>query len=288
MKTYILLFLLFIFACSNTNQFRKLTDDEIYNRASIAFFPPKNILVKDFNGEFISTDEMNKRYRRDSFAVDAYIDKSDTVRFLQVRRIQNSDLVLRKRLQNLLETNEELNLKYAKHMGLPHESLLTRTKPISINCEKASAILDTIYEKDQADERKTFNPQQDKENLLQVVSLIENCEAIKNGTASLSSMNYNTLFLVVQHSNIVEMKHYFPYFESLVEKGKLEKSTVVLMEDRILVSQKKPQKYGTQLYRDEAENKWKLSPCDDMELVKKRRKELGMMDLDEYLKRFEK
>ena len=57
------------------------------------------------------------------------------------------------------------------------------------------------------------------------------------------------------------------------------------MEDRILVGEGKKQKYGTQICPDPENDELRFCPMDDVEMVKRRRKEVGLPTLETYARR---
>ena len=64
-----------------------------------------------------------------------------------------------------------------------------------------------------------------------------------------------------------------------VPKGDVDGADVAYLTDRVLVGEKKPQRYGTQL-----EAGFKPCPIDDEKNVDKRRATVGLGPLAEYLK----
>ena len=65
----------------------------------------------------------------------------------------------------------------------------------------------------------------------------------------------------------------------------LELSQMALMEDRILMREGKPQKYGSQIQAG-CKTKWELYPLKNPETVNKRRAEVGLQPLEEYVKQY--
>lgn len=68
--------------------------------------------------------------------------------------------------------------------------------------------------------------------------------------------------------------------------GEVRAENIAYLEDRILVGDGKPQKYGTQMM--EVDGKFVPSPIEDEEHVDERRKKLGMASMAEQLKQIEK
>ncbi|GAA3938948.1 DUF6624 domain-containing protein [Hymenobacter algoricola] len=104
--------------------------------------------------------------------------------------------------------------------------------------------------------------------------------------AQVGKMGNETVFLVIQHSNLPAMEKYFPMAKQAAERGDLSRSALALLQDRILVGQGKPQIYGSQLHTDPVTNKTVFSPIEDEAHVDERRAALGMEPLATYAKRF--
>jgi hypothetical protein len=89
-------------------------------------------------------------------------------------------------------------------------------------------------------------------------------------------------FLLVQHSPDLDFqKRYLPILASQAAAGEVSKQDVALLTDRILVSEDKPQRYGTQLR--EVNGKYELYPIEDEANVDRRRAEMELPDLKEYV-----
>ena len=92
-----------------------------------------------------------------------------------------------------------------------------------------------------------------------------------------------TLFLVVQHSNTKTQVKYLPMLREAVKNGNAKAKNLALMEDRVLLAQGEKQIYGSQLEQGDNSIKWKLSPMIDPDNVDKRRADVGLEPLAEYL-----
>jgi hypothetical protein len=90
-------------------------------------------------------------------------------------------------------------------------------------------------------------------------------------------------FLVIQHNDIVRQKKYLPEIERLCNAGEASWKNYALMYDRILVSDNKPQKYGSQIDYNEATGKYELFPLMDESKVDQWRKEVGLQPLAKYV-----
>ena len=143
--------------------------------------------------------------------------------------------------------------------------------------------LDEIYELDQS-RINWIDPEKDKSNLGEVENILWDSfeELLKYGT----NKNFFTVFLVIQHSNLEKQKKYFPLLQKFVEKWKLERQQLALLEDRILVSGGKKQKYWSQISRKDLESSWTLDEIEDIQNVDTRRKSIWLEPLWKYLQNF--
>lgn len=92
-------------------------------------------------------------------------------------------------------------------------------------------------------------------------------------------------FLLVQHADHAFQKEMLPLVEKAYRSGNLSGQSYALLLDRVLVGEGTPQVYGTQAKRFED---WKgrepvLEPIEDEANVDKRRAEVGLFPLSEYL-----
>ena len=91
----------------------------------------------------------------------------------------------------------------------------------------------------------------------------------------------HTVFMPLQHNtdNKYRIK-YFPLIEKSVKNGDLSKEQYALMKDRMLMDEGKPQIFGSQIKNG------KLYDLESPENVNKRRQEMGLEPIEDYLKRF--
>ncbi|HKO95435.1 MAG TPA: DUF6624 domain-containing protein [Pyrinomonadaceae bacterium] len=92
-------------------------------------------------------------------------------------------------------------------------------------------------------------------------------------------------FMIVQHAELPFQKEMLPLVEEAYRSGGLEGQSYALLLDRVLVGEGKPQVYGTQAKRFEEWNGQEpvLHPIEDEANVDKRRAEVGLFPLSEYL-----
>lgn len=91
----------------------------------------------------------------------------------------------------------------------------------------------------------------------------------------------NTLFLVIQHADIATQKKYLPMMREAVKKGNAQASSLALLEDRVALREGRKQIYGSQIGM--SDGKYYVSPLEDPDNVDKRRAEVGLEPLANYL-----
>lgn len=107
---------------------------------------------------------------------------------------------------------------------------------------------------------------------------------------TVGSFGLNTIFLVIQHSH--SQKKYYPYLKILSEKGELKKSTIALMEDRINMTDDRPQKFGSQLkqLKDDSGNyiSGKYIPylVQSLDSINIYRRDVGLDSIENYWKKW--
>ena len=162
------------------------------------------------------------------------------------------------------------------------------------------AILDSIYVEDQKyrqqidgiekkygweskemkDHWKIIN-EKDSINLIKVKSILDKYGWL--GADVVGLQGNSTLFLVIQHSHQATQEKYLPMMREAVKNGKAQGSSLALLEDRVALGQGKRQIYGSQIGRDPETQIYYVSPLEDPDNVDKRRAEVGLRSLSEYV-----
>lgn len=127
-----------------------------------------------------------------------------------------------------------------------------------------------------------FDVEVDRQNLIEVISLIEKC-----GMPTLKEVTQkqmDAIWLVFQHSDNDNRKKYFTMLQKSEKNGDLTKVQIAMMQDRILMSDGKAQIYGSQITQNLQTNEWELYHLEKPESVDKRRLEVGLGPLEEYLR----
>ena len=101
----------------------------------------------------------------------------------------------------------------------------------------------------------------------------------------LSDAANKAIFLVIDHSDLKTMNKYIGLFRDAVEKGYIQMNDLVTMEDRMLMNEGKPQKYGTQAYTlvEDGKTMTYIWPVEDPDKLDALRKSVGLMPIGAYL-----
>ena len=124
--------------------------------------------------------------------------------------------------------------------------------------------------------------QKDATNLIKVKAIIDKYGWL--GPDEIGYQGNSTLFLVIQHSNQATQEKYLPLMRDAVKNKKASGADLALLEDRILLGQGKKQIYGSQITMDSRTGQYMLSPIEDEINVNKRRAEVGLEPIEEYVK----
>ncbi len=142
---------------------------------------------------------------------------------------------------------------------------------------------DQLYRNDYRDHKIYLQTELDKENTKIVSKIIDSLGWLSRKEVG-DSANI-ALFLTIQHSNKTTMEKYLPILKEAVKSKKATGQELALLTDRVEMLNDRPQVYGTQLISGTTLELYNLI---DPKNVNKRRKEMGMGTIEEYLKRFEK
>ena len=162
------------------------------------------------------------------------------------------------------------------------------------------AILDTIHKEDQSYRRQireieekygresdemtihwnTINAK-DSINLIQIKKILD--ERGWLGANIIGRQGNSTLFLVIQHSDLETQVKYLPMMKAAVKKGNASAGNLALLEDRVALGQGNRQIYGSQIGRDKENGEYFVLPLIDPENVDKRRAEVGLGTLADYI-----
>ena len=124
--------------------------------------------------------------------------------------------------------------------------------------------------------------QADSNNLIKVKTILDKYGWL--GSEVIGQSGDNTLFLVIQHADLKTQEHYLPMMQDAVKKGNASSSGLAMLEDRIEIRNNRKQIYGSQIGRDPISNNYFVSPLIDPDNVDKRRAEVGLGNISEYVK----
>lgn len=122
----------------------------------------------------------------------------------------------------------------------------------------------------------------DSINIVKVKALLDKYGWL--GADSIGKRGNYTLFLVIQHGNLATQEKYLPMMREAFKNGKAKGSNLALMEDRVLLGKGKKQIYGSQIGMDNQTQLYYVSPLEDPDNVDKRRAEVGLEPLADYVK----
>lgn len=121
----------------------------------------------------------------------------------------------------------------------------------------------------------------DSINVLKVQKILD--ERGWLGAGVVGDQGNSTLFLVIQHADLEVQEKYLPMLREAVKKGDASPGSLAILEDRVALRNGKRQIYGSQIGRDTETGEYYVSPLQDPESVDKRRAEVGLRPLDDYV-----
>lgn len=203
---------------------------------------------------------------------------------------------------NHITTDTDLN---SLHKSEQWDKLIKIVKANKDEAEKdldkpLVAMLDTIYQEDQtyrrqigeieekygreSDEMKKhweLINEKDSINLIKIQKILD--EKGWLGSNVIGNQGNSTLFLVIQHSPLEVQEKYLPMMRDAVKNGKANSSSLALLEDRVALRKGGKQIYGSQIGRDQETGEYFVSPLIDPENVDKRRAEVGLGPIADYI-----
>lgn len=126
--------------------------------------------------------------------------------------------------------------------------------------------------------------EKDSINLIKVKAILDKYGWV--GSDKVGAQANQTLFLVIQHSDLATQQKYLPMMRQAVKDQKANGSALALLEDRVALGEGRKQTYGSQIDRDDDTGKSYVLPLEDPDNVDKRRSEVGLGPLADYVKRW--
>lgn len=167
-----------------------------------------------------------------------------------------------------------------------NDSLILQLALIATEDQTYRGQLETVQRKyggiskEMQDLGKTIK-EKDSINLIKIKAIIDKFGWL--GPDIIGDDGNTTLFLVIQHSDIVTQEKYLPLLRTAVKNGKAKASSLALLEDRVALRQGKNQIYGSQVVWDMKTNEYYVLPLEDPENVDIRRSQVGLPPLSVYL-----
>ncbi len=210
------------------------------------------------------------------------VDRSYRIEFVadEIERDKENEIVVKGNARVILIQGAEHLTFVGKEIRLQRE-ILGREKFTAINDLDKMAVSDQLYRKRSGFEKNLrFLELQKRIDLANQQRLKRIVELFGwPGSGFAGARGAQAAFLVLQHGPINYSKEILPLVRHAKSRNDVPSAELALLEDRVLVSEGKPQLYGTQI--DKAGN---LYPVEDDIHVDDRRKQLGLSPLREYLK----
>ncbi|MCE4064724.1 hypothetical protein LXM63_06410 [Chryseobacterium gleum] len=205
-------------------------------------------------------------------------------------------------LKHLKSDTDLDNLHSKKEWGKTIEKLEKKIAAIEANYDKPlQAELLAILEEDQKyrmqmdETQKKFGPQskemndlwkitmqKDSLNLIKVKKILDEKGWV--GEDKVGAQANSALFLVIQHSDLETQKKYLPMMKDAVAKGNASPGSLALLIDRIEIREGRKQIYGSQIGINQSNNTYYVLPLLDPDNVDKRRTEVGLGPISDYVK----
>jgi hypothetical protein len=146
--------------------------------------------------------------------------------------------------------------------------------------------------------RKTFGHQSSQvDSLWRVIRYKDSINLIKIkqildthgwvGPDKVGNQANQTLFLVIQHSDLKTQQQYLPMMREAVKNKNASGSALALLEDRVALGEGRKQIYGSQIGFDKEKNKSYIFPLEDPDHVDIRRAAVDLEPIADYVRRWD-
>ncbi|MEG2099960.1 DUF6624 domain-containing protein [Flavobacterium sp. FlaQc-28] len=163
---------------------------------------------------------------------------------------------------------------------LQNELLDIYTEDQGIRREFMKVYKDPASDKRKIDSIGKIMNKKDSINLVKVMKILDEKGWV--GKDKIGEQANQTLFLVIQHSDLKYQQKYLPMMREAVKKGNASLANLAYLEDRVALREGKHQIYGSQSAKNKKTNQWYISPLIDPDNVDKRRAEVGLGPIAEY------
>jgi hypothetical protein len=174
----------------------------------------------------------------------------------------------------------------AKEDATLDRPLATRLDQIYEEDQKYRQQIDAIekqYGWDSPQLKAHFKTIRDKDslNLIEVKKILDSRGWL--GASVVGRKGNSALFLVIQHADLKTQEQYLPGMRDAVKNGNASAGNLALLEDRVALGEGKKQIYGSQIARDASTGAYYVQPLEDPDNVDKRRAEVGLGSLQDYV-----
>lgn len=259
----------------------------------------KNFILSTsyFEKAIKSKPESKKNFYNAACAASLANDKKNSLKWLEIAVENGFDNL------NHIKTDSDLeNIRKEKKYNKIIVELQKKTELIEANYDKPlqKELLD-IFKDDQEIRNQYVSAQKkygyqgkeidslgkimmlkDSLNLIKIVKILDEKGWV--GKDKVGAQANQTLFLVIQHSDLKIQQKYLPMMKEAVKKGNANSSSLALLEDRIALREGKKQIYGSQIGTNPTTKKQYVLPLEDPDNVDKRRTEVGLGTLADYVK----
>ncbi len=121
----------------------------------------------------------------------------------------------------------------------------------------------------------------DSINLKKVTSMIDKYGWL--GPVEIGDDGCQTLFIVIQHADLLTQEKYLPVLRAAVNAGKARPSRQAILEDRILIRKGQKQIYGSQVFLNIKTNEAYVLPLEDPYNLDIRRASMGLEPMANYI-----
>jgi hypothetical protein len=194
--------------------------------------------------------------------------------FIPLQKDKRWEVVLAKVKANKDKAEENLDKPLVWKLDSIHESDQALRRIMQETAEKHG------WQSPQMQELGMQMHKQDEINLVKVKAILDTYGWL--GPEKIGEQGNTTLFLVIQHSDQETQEHYLPMMRAAVKDKKAYADHLALVEDRVALGQGKKQIYGSQVGTRE-DGSFYLLPLEDPDNVDKRRAEVDLPPLAEYL-----
>ena len=250
-----------------------------------------------FEKAFKSKPELKKNFYNASCAASLANDKKKSLKWLEIavnNGFNNVDHIksdtdldnvrkekkFKKIINNLIESIALIETNYDK--PLQKELLEIFKEDQDIRNKYVEAQKTYGYESKEVDSLGKIMILKDSLNLIKIVKILDEKGCV--GKDKVGQQANTTLFLVIQHSDLEVQQKYLPMMKDAVKKGNADAGSLALLEDRIALREGKKQIYGSQIGTNPVTKIKYVLPLEDPDNVDKRRIEVGLGTLADYVK----